>query len=843
MNMARAAVLLIAAAAIGTSIRLAAQQEFTPEELTVSPYQLLHGSRDMTERVDRHNRLAAIAEAAGDYARAARHYALGCGARSAFLRDASLNAPACQKARALARDHDVLDVKVQMLVAEGVTRAWRLDIQGAIDVLHEAVRMGATMNPDLPDHSSLVGAHATLGTMLLETGQFDAAQKEITYARDHCRATGNPVCAAYQDIWLCRMSSNIGDLIAARAYCDAALVEAKIDNDVLVLASLGWMRGTLEAALGRPQASLASLQGAWQAAQVRGGETMQPALAPLIVDALVKLGRLDEAEAWQTRIEKALADGHVPAPFGPQIAMRRGQIALARGRLAEASAAFETASGSQIHEMSIRGHLAGASVAMLRHDPERARQSLEQAIQKIEMGRSNLSGSALRTSYLTLHANAYRALIGVRFESEGNAAAAAALDLAEAGRARALLDQLASAKIAGAQAATLKAAAVQAALGPDQVLIEYVSSADRLFAITVTRERVSIAPLPGAGSEADLARRVDFFNTITQESDEAALRPAARRLYADVLAPALVPVAPSAKTLIIAADGPLHRMPFDALGDAARVIDRWNVVMVPSASALVKRSRQDTSVGQTLVVAASSSLPGLAPLAAAPAEAAAIRRRIGGGIDELTGAVATKAQLQAQGLERFAVLHFASHAIVDEERPLRSALMLANDDGDDGRWTAEEIYRSKLTADLVVLSACSTAAGATAPGEGVMSLSRAFLYAGAGATIATLWDVPDAPGPVFADVLYRELAAGQPLGVAAAAARRELRRQGAPPRVWAAYVLTGNPGGRVNIKPRMLSSDATPRVIGGLAIGLILAAVCVRALSTRPLVRAGGEIR
>jgi hypothetical protein len=281
----------------------------------------------------------------------------------------------------------------------------------------------------------------------------------------------------------------------------------------------------------------------------------------------------------------------------------------------------------------------------------------------------------------------------------------------------------------------------------------------------------------------------------------------------------------TARTLIIAADGPLHGLPFDALGDSPKVIDRWNVVTVPSASALAGRAPQlEPPAAPALVVWSAAAVAGLPALTAAPAEAAAIRGRISGRVAELSGDEATKAQLESQQLDRFAVLHFASHAVVDEERPLRSALLLAG----DGRWTAEEIYRSKLRADLVVLSACSTAAGAASAGEGVMSLARAFLHAGAGATVATLWDVPDAPSPVFADVLYRQLSTGQPLGAAVAEARRELRRQGAPPRAWAAYVLTGSPGARVNIGPRTPPSVMTSQIAGIGAILLLIAALVAR---------------
>lgn len=103
-----------------------------------------------------------------------------------------------------------------------------------------------------------------------------------------------------------------------------------------------------------------------------------------------------------------------------------------------------------------------------------------------------------------------------------------------------------------------------------------------------------------------------------------------------------------------------------------------------------------------------------------------------------------------------------------------------------------------------------------------MSLSRAFLYAGAGATIATLWDVLDASGPLFADVLYRELGAGRSIGAATAVARRELRRLGAPPRVWAAYALTGNPSAAVGVTARRDPKEVMAGVAFGLAVALLV---------------------
>jgi len=835
MNRGRFA-LVVAAIALIASIDPLAQEQFTEHELTVHPYLLTHGQRNQKERIARHAALAAIAEQSGDLPRAARQFWAQCTLLSNQTGDVNLTAAPCVRAKALADELNLTDVKVQMLVSKGAIQTWTFNFAGGAATLNEAIKLGASLDPRQPESLAETAAHSMIGGGAIEMGNFDTAQKELTYARDRCRSLGAALCAAFSDTGLCRLHTMLGNFSAARSACDAAAVEGAIDNDVVLQANLGWQLGTLEAAVNRPQQSLIAIESAWNAAQKSGVDILLPILAQQMVDAYFRLGRLAEAAQWQDDIEQGLKEGKIPFFFGPQIAMRRALLSVSQFKLDEAEEGFLKASRSLIHEMSIRGFVAAARVNRFRGNNERAAELLQQAITKIESGRTSVAGSALRTSYLTMHWNAYRELIGVKWALGGEQAGPEVLQLSEAGRARALLDALASAQVAGATAPTLTAKSVQAMLGAEDVLIEYVSAEDRLSAITVTRDRITLTNLPGAAAQNTLARRVEFFSTLAQEADEAALAPAAKKLYEDILEPALKDVPANAKTLIIAADGPLHGLPFDALGGASRVIDRWNVVMIPSASALAKRTRTAAPTDAALVVAAPATLPNLAPLAAAPAEAAAVRSRIAGNVQELSGKAATKSNLQSENPGRFAVLHFASHALVDEEHPLQSALLLATDGASSSRWSADEIYRSTLRADLVVLSACSTAAGAQAGGEGVMSLSRAFLHAGAGATVATLWDVPDAPGPVFADVLYRELANGSPLGEAAAEARRELRRLGAPPRAWAAYVLTGNPTARVGIAPRTPMRLVAARFGGGFAIILLMAAIGA-AFTRVPVVR------
>ena len=101
-----------------------------------------------------------------------------------------------------------------------------------------------------------------------------------------------------------------------------------------------------------------------------------------------------------------------------------------------------------------------------------------------------------------------------------------------------------------------------------------------------------------------------------------------------------------------------------------------------------------------------------------------------------------------------AVLHFATHAIVRGDEPLSSFLALAASGDDDGRLTAQEIYRLRLDADLVVLSACRSAGGRVT-GDGIATFARAFIYAGAPSIVASVWDVADEPTNRLLPAFYR----------------------------------------------------------------------------------------
>jgi CHAT domain-containing protein len=138
-------------------------------------------------------------------------------------------------------------------------------------------------------------------------------------------------------------------------------------------------------------------------------------------------------------------------------------------------------------------------------------------------------------------------------------------------------------------------------------------------------------------------------------------------------------------------------------------------------------------------------------------EASAIERYMGRGRSTLLqDAAATEAQVRGLSGDR-AVLHFATHAVIREDKPFESELLLAAsgiDSASDGRLTAAEIYELRLHADLIVLSACRSAAGGVA-GDAIAAFTRAFLYAGTATLVASVWDVADEPTNRLVPAFYR----------------------------------------------------------------------------------------
>jgi CHAT domain-containing protein/uncharacterized protein HemY len=310
------------------------------------------------------------------------------------------------------------------------------------------------------------------------------------------------------------------------------------------------------------------------------------------------------------------------------------------------------------------------------------------------------------------------------------------------------------------------------------------------------------------------------------------------------------------KRLVIVADGALQYVPFAALpvavtGDAARnrrpstnhrplILDH-EVVSLPSASVLAvlrrETARRVPAAKSTAVFAdpvfdkdddrvhktSSSQAAAVKDDSASTLTKRALRdAELGGGVavprlpftrqeaEAITALTPADATLKALGfkaslatarspeLSQYRIVHFATHAILNASHPQLSGLLLSlvDEQGEpkDGFLSLNEVYNLNLSADLVVLSACQTAMGKEMRGEGLIGLTRGFMYAGARRVVASLWRVDDAATAELVKRFYHAmLKDGKPPSAALRTAQLEMSRRKLwnSPFFWAGFVLQG----------------------------------------------------
>ncbi len=291
--------------------------------------------------------------------------------------------------------------------------------------------------------------------------------------------------------------------------------------------------------------------------------------------------------------------------------------------------------------------------------------------------------------------------------------------------------------------------------------------------------------------------------------------------------------------VVIVPDGALHLVPFGAL-----VNPDVEVVHLPSASTLVELRRRasrepaprllavvadpvfetsdprltglaDSDTPESATVSRTrSALNGrLGRLPASAEEAQAIvdvARSVGVAPPVHRGFDATRELVIGGALGEYRILHFATHGLVDAEDPSLAGLVLSlyDDRGRprDGLLRVRDLHGLRLSADLVVLSACRTALGQEIRGEGLVGLVDGFFAAGANHLLVSLWDVDDRATAELMERFYRHLLLeGRRPADALRRAQVELRDETEwnSPAYWAAFVTVGDP----HIRPRRPPGD------------------------------------
>ncbi|MDX6613027.1 MAG: hypothetical protein QOD75_2213, partial [Blastocatellia bacterium] len=159
---------------------------------------------------------------------------------------------------------------------------------------------------------------------------------------------------------------------------------------------------------------------------------------------------------------------------------------------------------------------------------------------------------------------------------------------------------------------------------------------------------------------------------------------------------------------------------------------------------------------------------------------------------------ANRATVLSGDLSQYRYVHFATHGLLDSERPGLSALVLSMVDAQgkpqDGFLRTNDIYKLKLPAELVVLSACQTGLGQEIKGEGLVGLTRGFMYAGAARVVVSLWNVNDkATADLMTKFYEKMLQQGERPAAALRAAQVEMwqQKRWQSPYYWAAFTMQG----------------------------------------------------
>jgi CHAT domain-containing protein/Tfp pilus assembly protein PilF len=381
----------------------------------------------------------------------------------------------------------------------------------------------------------------------------------------------------------------------------------------------------------------------------------------------------------------------------------------------------------------------------------------------------------------------------------------------------------------------LQLADVQRLLDRRTALLEYAAGETRSFLFVVTAEGLTSYVLPPVAQLTDEVRRLGTALQKPGRRNFGLYAGLARKLYQEIISPAAEALA-AKDHLIIAPDGPLYSLSFEALltrdpaqdqrfADLPFLIWEKSVSYVPSAGVLAELEQPwvrppaavpplrfvgfaDPEVAVTAKMVPSTALrsgslaaelPGLGRLAQSRREVTDIASLYKPDESRLyLGSEATEENVKnTERLRNARRIHFATHGLLDATKPELSGLLLSRGPGsrEDGLLQVYEIFNLQLDADLVVLSACETGAGVMVSGEGLVGVTRALLYAGARSVVVSLWQIDDASTPGLMLSFYRHLDQDADKAEALRLAKLEMIRQGtfAHPFYWAPFILIGKP--------------------------------------------------
>lgn len=671
--------------------------------------------------------------------------------------------------------------------------AFELDYADGISALglsEEAIAQYQAAIPKL-DELDLVNEAATarlgLGLALLHLGRGEEAEPVLLSALGRFRDLGMAPSAAQAAIALARIDLEMGD--AERA---AGTVREALD----ALGDLSLDAMSARALLGR------ALLAAGQTAEAR-------AQADLVIETAAELDLAPMlADLLHLRAKIRLAAGD-PVGAGEDFRDAIAQVERVRGMLQ----AERFRSGWLGDRIDLYGD---ALTAALDRGPDGLAEAFAFAEQAKSRALLDLAGGMLETEDAETvdpaEARLLEDLARVRADLEWHYSELAQQEgsaLGDAGwqervhrlerELDLLQDRLASTRgVGGLFAETIGLDGALALVGEGEALVEFVAAHDELVAFVLRDGAAQVVRGLGApAAAAEIADRFQFqvaralaagpeaMATPRGERMTVAARADLAALY-DMLIRPLEWLIAGAERLTVVPHGALHGLPFAALFDdqwEEYLVERAAVASAPSASLLAQLRQRGAAAaaaaGAPLVVAVAD------PVAPRIAEEAAEIAAALGGAELISGSGATVARVrEASGRS---LLHFACHGRFDHLNPRGSGLKMAD------RWmTVRDVSALELAGGLVTLSGCETGRAGVGKGDDLTGLVQAFLAAGAGSVLYSLWIVNDASTVELMERFYRSYGSEDwSAARALRSAQCEIMQMHAHPAFWAPFVLGG----------------------------------------------------
>lgn len=669
----------------------------------------------------------------------------------------------------------------------------------------------------------------SLGRFYKLRGETEQALAYYERAVERWRALGDRTSEAMTLSNLGQLYDALGEPEKALGYLQQALPvlqAAGMRRDAAI--ALGVI-GTVQGSTGRERQGIAALRQALRMQRDAGDRREEATLLHHLGWLHARMGEPRQARSFYTVALAAFRELRYPSGEGAALANlarleEAGNPAAAETSYLQALALFRA---TQDHGSEAAALLGLARARRRAGKLPQALEAAEASLAWVESLRSKPKSYDLRASYLASRIQHYELCIALLMQLHREQPAAGydarALATSEEARARSLLDMLSEAALSPPRPLTLVQIQRQI-LDNDTMLLEYALGQEKSFLWAVTPESSWSFELPRREVLEEAARRA---YALLAASQHRLARAQTELALADLSRLLLAPVAHllgTRKKLLIVGDGVLLSIPFAALpipGTGTPLVAEHEILSIPSASLLaVQRSKlsgRKPAAGTVAMISDpvfEASDPRVAvPGARSPGKGARFQRlpfsreeaesildlvppdRFFRALDF----AANRQTVLSGELSRYRIVHMATHGVFDADRPELSGIVLSQVDPQgrpqNGLLRAHEIYRLHLPAELVVVSACRSALGREIPGEGLVGLTRGFLYAGARRVLVSLWEVEDRATAELMRLFYREmLVAGRAPAAALRTAQIALRRQPEheAPYYWAGFVLQGD---------------------------------------------------